>query len=318
MIKAILVDDEQLALTTLEKKLEQFPNIQIVHSYIGDEFRVDDLRNLDVDVIFLDIEMGQFTGLDFADEIQIKFPHIEIVFVTAHSEYAVQAFEINSLDYLLKPITTSRLKKTINRIIERRKEVAPTEYTPESPFVVNCFKEFQCYYNDSPLSFKTAKVKELFGYFIIYHDMPVHRDILIEALWPEQDYNKSKINLHTCLSHLRKLLKECGYTNCISLVNHSYVFSMGDIYCDVRQFQELMESIETVDDNTISIVDQCIEMYKGSLFELNDYPWGASYANQLSNVYAILLEKAVEYYATSDKSKMLYYLQLELPLFPSV
>lgn len=316
LIKTILVDDEKLALTALENKLRQFPNIQIVQSYMGDEFSIDALSHLDIDVIFLDIEMGQSTGLELASNIQTKYPHIQIVFVTAHSEYAVQAFEINSLDYLLKPITPTRLEKTINRIIEKKKVSTPSNKVPQSPLVVHCFGEFRCFHNNSPVSFKTAKVKELFAYFIIHHDTPIHRDILIEALWPEQDYNKSKTNLHTCLSHLRKQLSNYGLTNCISLVNHSYSFSLGAITSDVKNFQELADSIQRVDENSISIVDQCIDLYKGALFELNYYNWSSTIAEQLSNKYAQLLEGAIEFVKHLNKHKTLYYLQLQLPLFP--
>ncbi|MFC7685899.1 response regulator [Ureibacillus sp. GCM10028918] len=320
MIKAILIDDEHLALTTLQKKLAEFSNIQVVHSYLGTEFKLHDLHHLDVDVIFLDMEMGELTGLDLADSIQLTFPNIHIVFVTAHAEYAVQAFEVNSLDYLLKPVTSARLKKTLSRlmkVIEQTKGYAAIHLkNTETPFAIKCFKEFQCIHNNLPIAFKTTKTKELFAYFVIHQDIPIHRDVLIEALWPDHDYKKSKINLHTCLSHLRKLLNNYGYSDRISLVNHSYIFSLNTMSCDVHQFQQLLKSIEKIDESTIQFVHECIELYKGPLFELNHYDWANSIAARISSAYLQVLEKTVQYFAAIDNSKMLYYLQLQLPLFP--
>ncbi len=320
LIKAVLIDDEQLALTTLEKKLAEFPDVQVLHCYLGTEFKLHDLHHLDVDVIFLDMEMGELTGLDLADSIQLTYPNIQIVFVTAHADYAVRAFEINSLDYLLKPVTSARLKKTLGRLQEALDQIKGPSTTylknSEIPFEIKCFKEFQCIHNGQPIAFKTTKTKELFAYFVIHRDVPIHRDVLIEALWPDQDYKKSKINLHTCLSYLRKLLNNYGFSDCISLVNHSYIFSLRTISCDLHQFQQLVQSIEKVDESTIHFIHECIELYKGPLFELNHYDWANAIAARISSDYLGVLDKAAQYFAATDSSKMLYYLQLQLPLFP--
>lgn len=260
--------------------------------------------------------MGKQNGLIFADLIHDKFPHIQIVFVTAHDEYAVKAFEIESLDYLLKPVTSTRLKKTIERIIGSLDlESKAVEESP-SKFVIHCFNEFQFLKDNLPISFKTVKVKELFAFFVIHQNKPIHRDVLIESLWPNQDYNKSKINFHTCLSHLRKLLKGFGFDDCIILVNHSYVFTMENVAIDVQQFEELYKSIDTVNESTIATAEKCVELYKGPLFDLNHYDWAESYSLKLTNDYAILLENLADYFAKKDQNKMLFYLQQQLPLFP--
>src|SRR5699024_10415720 len=73
---------------------------------------------LAADVLFLDIEMPNTNGLELAEKIIEVNPNIEIVFVTAYNEYAVQAFEVNALDYLLKPVKTERLAKTLARLDE--------------------------------------------------------------------------------------------------------------------------------------------------------------------------------------------------------
>lgn len=317
MLKAIIIDDEQLAITMLQNKLSQFSEVDVVKTYVSPHFDIEELKQLDVNVAFLDIEMGEVTGLDLAEAIHSRLPHIHIVFVTAYTEYAIQAFEVNSLDYLLKPATTTRLKKTISRLVEQVSQAVPPPTKESSePFVVECFKEFQLFHEGKPVQFKTSKVKELFAFFMLHKNTPVHRDILIESLWPDQDYKKSKINLHTCISHLRKLLNSLGYSQSILFSNQSYTFSVEKIQCDAGQFVRLANNIDEVNADTIQQVEDCISLYKGVLFELNDFHWATHFQQQLESKYADVLEKSIQYYLHTEQQKALHYLQLQLPLFP--
>lgn len=122
--------------------------------------------------------------------------------------------------------------------------------------------------------------------------------------------------MHTCISHLRKLLDSFGYNQSVSFCNQSYTFSIDHIKCDAEHFQQLSESIDVVNDENVQLVDDCIALYKGSLFELNDFHWSNQYQQQLENKYTDVLEKAINYYIEIDKNKALPYLQLQLPLFP--
>lgn len=79
-----------------------------------------------------------------------------------------------------------------------------TQQASSTLLKVQCFDRFSVYSNNSLVSFKTEKTKELFSYFILHPNMPIHRDYLIEILWPDLDYVRAKSNLHTALSYLRK------------------------------------------------------------------------------------------------------------------
>ncbi|BDH63757.1 hypothetical protein MTP04_38870 [Lysinibacillus sp. PLM2] len=119
MLRAIIVDDEEIALISLEKLLESFSEVKVLNKFNNDDELLSYIKKEKIDVAFLDIEMGKFNGLDLAEAILSMQPTIHIVFVTAHSEYAVQAFELNSIDYLLKPVSLKRLQKTITRVKEK-------------------------------------------------------------------------------------------------------------------------------------------------------------------------------------------------------
>ncbi len=116
MIKAIIVDDEPLALDVLETYIEQMPGIELV-ARCENAFEANTaLQTQDVDLMFLDIQMPQMTGLEFLKSLE-KSP--SVIFTTAYSEYAVEGFDLNIVDYLLKPISLERFMKAVNKASEK-------------------------------------------------------------------------------------------------------------------------------------------------------------------------------------------------------
>jgi len=117
-IKAIIVDDERLARVNLKKLLEPFKEIEIVGEASSCKSTVELISLYKPELIFLDIQLSGETGFDLLELIDNS---IKIIFVTAYDEYAIRAFEVNVIDYLLKPVNPERLKKSIERVINREK-----------------------------------------------------------------------------------------------------------------------------------------------------------------------------------------------------
>jgi two-component system LytT family response regulator len=115
-MKAILIDDERLARQELKSLLAPYPEIQIVGEANNVETAIDSIKQLKPDVIFLDIQMPGKNGFELLEEIS-GVP--EVVFVTAYDEYAIRAFEVNALDYLLKPVQPNRLAETVKKILNK-------------------------------------------------------------------------------------------------------------------------------------------------------------------------------------------------------
>src|SRR5699024_3384262 len=118
-LNVMLIDDEQLALDFLERQLSKIDHIEEVGKYITPMVGKDNVLEIKVDAVFLDVNMPGINGIDLAGQILELKPDIIIVFVTAYDQYAVDAFELNALDYIVKPIELERLKRTI-RSEERR------------------------------------------------------------------------------------------------------------------------------------------------------------------------------------------------------
>jgi two-component system LytT family response regulator len=115
-IKAILVDDEEGARDVLANLLLRFcPNVELLAKCSNIPEAVEQIKSLQPDLVFLDIEMPNYAGYEIVNFFEkIDF---EIVFVTAYDQYAIRAFEIAALDYLLKPIDIERLKLAVERVL---------------------------------------------------------------------------------------------------------------------------------------------------------------------------------------------------------
>ena len=114
MIRAIIVDDEPLALDVLETYIAQLPELELVARCENALEAREVLKEHDVDLMFLDINMPQLTGIDFVKTLSVK-PNF--IFTTAHPDYAVEGFELNAIDYLMKPIPLERFMKAVNKVI---------------------------------------------------------------------------------------------------------------------------------------------------------------------------------------------------------
>ncbi len=120
MIRAIIIDDERLARNELRKLLIDFPEIEVVAEGANANEGLEKIENINHDLVFLDIQMPGKTGFDMLAELD-KAPHV--IFTTAYDEHALKAFEVNALDYLLKPVEPRRLADAIQKLhIQEEKE----------------------------------------------------------------------------------------------------------------------------------------------------------------------------------------------------
>lgn len=128
MMKTLLIDDERLARKELAGLLSGFQNVEIVGECQNADEAKEKIEELRPDLIFLDIQMPGKTGFDLLAELDYV---PRVIFVTAFDEYAINAFEVNALDYLLKPVEPQRLKLALDRITEDIAEDKDESPVPE-------------------------------------------------------------------------------------------------------------------------------------------------------------------------------------------
>lgn len=117
-MKALIVDDERLARKELIKLLEDHPMIEVVGEAVNAEEANQMIADLNPDLLFLDIQMPGKTGFQLLEELDVV---PLVVFTTAYDEFALKAFEVNALDYLLKPIQPERLLETVSKLAEKER-----------------------------------------------------------------------------------------------------------------------------------------------------------------------------------------------------
>lgn len=118
-LTAIIVDDEPLALEGLRLRLEKIPELIVIAEASDGDYAIQLCQELEPDVLFLDLQLPGLNGIEVVQTLQSDILPM-IVFVSAYGEFALDAFELNAIDYVLKPANLGRLKKTVARILERR------------------------------------------------------------------------------------------------------------------------------------------------------------------------------------------------------
>ncbi|WP_182201149.1 response regulator [Paraliobacillus salinarum] len=274
-MQAILVDDEHLALDLLSHQLKKFTTVNIIGCFT--EFDVTQSAELlqNTNIVFLDIDMPNNNGLDLAEKITAINPSISIVFVTAYDEFAIKAFELDALDYLLKPIKADRLKKTIDRIFQnesKRKMEAPTE----EELIINVSHELSFELSQQTISIKwrTKKSRELLLYLLHHRGKSIHKAELVELFWPES--KDPFAQLYTTIYHIRKSLAE--FKNYIQIDNKNdyYQLLLTNTKVDLFEWEKRMKQLLPLTNENSDTFEKTMKLYKHAYLETYNYVWAES------------------------------------------
>ncbi|MFU1797535.1 response regulator [Paenibacillus azoreducens] len=277
----MIVDDENLALWKMEKLLQSQEgldvNIDLIGAFQNPYAALEAARQEVPDVAFLDIEMPEINGFELAEQLWELHPQMQIVFVTAYQDFAIKAFEVNALDYLLKPVHPARLTVTLNRVVQYlRANPAGINDESRTRKTLCCLQSLHYRdHEDEPQSFswKTLKAPELFAYLIYYRGKTVSKQTLMDLLWPEHDIKKASTQLHTAIYQIRKMMKTCGLDVQISYHDESYRLVLGDMALDVEEWESCLREAPAVTPDTLSRHLAIMNMYTGDFLEEHRYAW---------------------------------------------
>ncbi|MED5018252.1 response regulator transcription factor [Paenibacillus chibensis] len=131
MIRSIIIDDESLSVRRLKHMLAEFEELEICGAFLTPREAYEYARANPIQVAFLDISMPDVDGMSLSRLLLERDPSLSVIFVTGYDDYAVQAFEVNALDYLMKPVTEQRLARTWEKIKEKYRDYA-SEVEPDA------------------------------------------------------------------------------------------------------------------------------------------------------------------------------------------
>ncbi len=271
MIKILVVDDEWIALDILEILLGEIEGVALVGKCVQVKEALDTAAAHQPDLIFLDIEMPGMNGLAAFERLRELCPEAEIVFVTAYQQYAVTAFDLSAMDYLLKPVSRERLARTVERYKARRgpgASAAAAGLSEEPGLRVKVLGSLEVYgESGSLLAWRTKKTRELFA-FLLHQKGPAYRDRILDSLWPEHDLEKAQTLFHTSLYQLRHTLKQGGCGQMVSFADERYMMNHEDLRCDADELEQLLAS-----DRGGSRAAEALALYRGDYLEEESYGW---------------------------------------------
>jgi len=129
-IKCLIIDDEPLAIKIIKRHVEQLPSLELVDTFQNPLEAFELIKKEKIDLLFLDIQMPVLTGLEFVRALQNP---PSVIFTTAYRDYAVESYELNIVDYLVKPITFTRFLKAVNKYESQFQKIEQPSPTLASP-----------------------------------------------------------------------------------------------------------------------------------------------------------------------------------------
>ncbi|SEB01151.1 response regulator [Paenibacillus sp. 276b] len=310
MWKVILIDDEEIALDVMDIMLAEVGGVKVVGRFQLVAEALEQCGALQPDLIFLDIEMPGVSGLEVAEEITACFPFAKIVFVTAHDQYAIDAYDTDAIGYLLKPVAKDKLARTLHRYsnLQAKNRILSSSPLDLDRGVANVgsseldtvvegkvllslkvLGSMELYAaNGRLLTWRTKKTKELFAFLWHHRGQPVYKYAILENLWPNDAPERGQKLLHTSLYYLRSLFKSVGYGEVVRYGDERYwinpVFIRSDLEELLGRMKRGVAGTEAKD---------MLHLYSGNYFEMEHYEWADTYRIELRSILMSYLTNAL-------------------------
>lgn len=283
-MKAIIIDDEKHAITRLIKLLEQISAITEIVAFDDPLEALGYLTHHKQDLIFLDVEMPMH-GLEVFGRIMEIQTYIPVIFTTAYDQYAIKAFELNAIDYLLKPFRLERLQISIDRVVHYYRTVQHEDDSEKNKKLrIVCFKRLSMYYGDEiiNLNWRTKKADELIAFLLCEEGNFVSKDKIINSLWSELDSKKGMNNLYTTLYYIRCQAKKSNVKIPIESLRGKMRINIEDIDVDMMKLARIYQFYK---EGKVFDIEEVQDLYKGMLLEEHDYPWSIILQSHYENMF---------------------------------
>lgn len=233
-MEILALDDEVLSLQRLEKAIHEAAPNDPVHAFMRAEDALDYVGRNNIDVVFLDVQLGCSSGgIELARELKAACPNINIVFATGYSEYMGQAFALHASGYITKPVTAEKVLSELNNLRN------PVSMTSQSRLSVQCFGNFDVFYDGVPVAFHYTKSKELFAYLVDRKGASATGSEVCAVLWEENSNSKAtKAYLRTIFNDLKNTFTELGVEDVLVKGWNSYAVKRDAFWCDYYEFDK--------------------------------------------------------------------------------
>lgn len=297
MLKILIVDDEPLSVKRLKRILLENVEIDYIQTFLNPLEAYEFSKGHAIDVAFLDISMPEINGMKLSHLLLGNNPSIHIIFVTGYHEYAVQAFELGALDYLMKPVTVERVHKTLDKLKK-------THYSEETaPSIEVCLFNGLAIYQKRArkgmLKLRSPKTEELFAFLLCKRR--VSREEIIDTLWNGLEPEKALKNLNSTVYYIRKAIGSNKLGIHIQTNKKEVWIEEGDFHCDLYQFERLYKQIKQASNLSGDLFKQVGALYTGELLRGKAYEWASEEAHWLEGKYIEILEAAATFHSKRNE-----------------
>ena len=247
-MRILLVDDEELQLLRLTEAVKKaLPADNVFLSYANPVLAWEENKETPVDIAFLDIDMPVINGILLAKKLKTVNPQVNVIFVTAYNEYALDAYKLHASGYVTKPVNLEKIQEELDGL---RYTV---ELKPTKKLQVKCFGNFEVFAGGVPVKFSRKKSKELFAYLIDREGAAVNVNELNAILWEED----KKSYFRNLIADIQASLKAVDAEDVFIKRRNECFVDVNKIDCDAYEYRK---------DNP-----DAIRMYRGEY--MAQYSW---------------------------------------------
>lgn len=247
-MRVLLVDDEQLQLLRLTEAVKKaLPQDNVFLSYTNPVLAWEETQGAPVDIAFLDIDMPVINGILLAKKLKTVNPQVNVIFVTAYNEYAIDAYKLHASGYVTKPVNVEKIQEELDGL---RYTV---EMKPTKKLQVKCFGNFEVFASGVPVKFSRKKSKELFAYLVDREGAAVNVNELNAILWEED----KKSYFRNLIADIQASLKAVDAEDVFVKRRNECFIDPAKIDCDAYEYRK---------DNP-----DAIRMYRGEY--MAQYSW---------------------------------------------
>lgn len=270
-MRIFILDDEPIALRVSKKIVQEvMPDSQITGFGNADQvFTYVEETGMKPDVVFSDIEMPGMSGLEFAVHFKKRCPNAVIIFVTAYSQYALEAFRLHVHGYILKPLTADRVREELEHALEERnsQQQEQEDLSPESDLKqrqrsiqeylkIQCFGNFEVYWKNMPLMFGRRQTKELLAFLVDRRGEACTPEEIAQALWKDNVDDPAGLSaqVRILLKDLNRVLDTIGREDII--ISHGGKIAIRKDAIDCDYYRMLAGDMDAVNDYQGEYMDQ--------------------------------------------------------------
>ena len=261
-MRVICVDDEKPVLENFKSKVKDFLEIKNLELFQSAKAALKWVELNPVDVAFLDMEMPQMSGIELARELKKIDRNIRIIFVTAYDQYAMDAFRVDALGYLLKPYTREEIRHELEKASLMRSK-------PKKSVKIQTIPDFVVLVDGAPMHFDSMNPEELLALLVDRAEAGVTAGEAIACLWPERTADENTQTLYRVTFHrMMEALKEAGIEHIIGSEGRKRFILTEQVDCDLYRL---------LSGNINELQNYCGEYMK-------EYSWAESRNAQLNSI----------------------------------